>query len=236
VLTPRGPPDRLPPTRRRRRRAARRRWARCELGFRATGQRRVGELRRQPADLSCLTGERGDTEVGQQGLALGGEQHVGRGDVAVHDALRMHFGKRLRERCTDRDDLARAQRAADGDQCGQAAARRIVEHQYQAGRRRPHRTKPQHVLVPHAGQQRGLAAQVIGCGRLCGQRVRAGDQPLQGDLFATAQFDRSPDLAGAPEAQQLMDAIARQREMLHAEHSIGSGDHRAVVVHRRRRE
>jgi hypothetical protein len=96
-----------------------------------------GAPRRQP-----FAGKAGDPKVGEQRLAKAVEQHVARRHVAVHQTTRVDVGQRLRQRPSDRDDLARRQPAPDAEQGRETASFGELEDQNEAVRAWDDRAQP----------------------------------------------------------------------------------------------
>jgi hypothetical protein len=80
-----------------------------------------------------LPRDAGHPQVSEQRHAVGGEQHVGRRDVPVHQPARVRGRQRLGERPADRHHLARVERTAAGQQGRQRAAGGVVEDQDRPG-------------------------------------------------------------------------------------------------------
>ena len=111
---------------------------------------------------------RRDAEVGQQGLAVGREQHVGRLHVAVEHPPPVGRRQRVGHRSGQRHDLARRQPAALGQQVVERPARRVLhgerhpvavlDHLEHADDVRVVELREQRRLPPDAGQVRRPAA------------------------------------------------------------------------------
>ena len=170
------------------------------VGVAARCDRRVEVLRRPVDPRRVLAGRSCHAEVGKQRHAVGGEQHVGRGDVAVHHPEPVRNGQRRGQGRGDRDDLTGVEHAPAGQQGGQRPTRRVVEHQDVTD----DGAQPHDVRRVEPAQQRGLPAQ-----QLQSHRVGARPQPLQGHHVTGGELACPPDLAGGAEAQHRLDVVPR---------------------------
>ena len=89
------------------------------IRFTACCDRRVDVLSGAVDGRELLTRQPRDTEVGQHRHALGGEQHVGRRDVAVHQTGRVRRRQARRQGGGHGDDLTWVERSATRQQGGQ---------------------------------------------------------------------------------------------------------------------
>ncbi len=160
-----------------------------------------------------LVTREGDPEVGQAGLALVVEEHVGGLDVAVHHARPVGLGQRRQQPAGLALDLVGRGRAVLGHPLGQAAPRQVGHDQHDLVALVEHVVEAHHVAVVEAPQHVGLPQQPLaGAGDLAGRALQG--EPLERHLAAVrgaGQVDRAHAAPAQPRDQLIGRAGQRAR-------------------------
>ena len=154
-----------------------------------------------PADSADVRAERAGSEVGEHGSAVGGEQHVRRCHVTMHQTPSMELGQRLGDRRAGGHDLTRRQRPSTCQQVVQAAAFGVLQHENQRSRDVHDAEQRQDVRVVDGREQRDLAARSLPCGGIF-QRQEPQCDPVPGDVLV-------PGPHGPVGAKWPIDGVAR---------------------------
>jgi hypothetical protein len=166
-----------------------------------------------------LAEDAGHAQVGEHRPPLGREHDVGRGKVAVDDAVHVRVSQRGRDRSDGGDHLPRAQAPAAGQQRRQAAALEQFEHQCHPGIA-PAAGLVHHLDQPHQMRMVELAQQH----RLPGLALRvAVHQNLDRHGRAAPPGHRPPHLPRAAPAQQRLEDVARHQRRLGGTSGLGGG-------------
>ena len=165
-----------------------------------------------------LAEEPRDAQVAEQRAPVGGEEHVRRGHVAVHQPAGVDVGQGLR-RAGPRPSPPRPasvghgpRRAARGCRRGRGPGR---------GRGRPPHPR-RSAAARRAGAPRPARTAASRRSRSRTSEARTGTQPLEGHRLARRRLARQPHLAAGTEAEQLDDVEARHRQLAHALEPAGT--------------
>lgn len=127
----------------------------------------------------------------------------------------MSSGEGLRERYGNRYDFADGEPTPEREHAGEAATLGEVEDQdVIAGGRPEHPVQPHHMRIVEFGEHERLSSQPLP-GLLRGHAVAAWAQPLHRDGGAARSRMRGPYLSGAPEAEESIEDVAGNLEVLH---------------------
>jgi hypothetical protein len=163
------------------------------------------------ADPVGLTHGRGDAEVDEL-HAAGGDHHVARLDVAVHDVAGVGGGQRGGHLGADQRGGAPRQRAAVQDLGERPAVDQLHHHVRQAVLGLPVIVHLDHVRVPQPGGSAGLDPHPSGQPRVLGQ---VGSQHLDGDLTVEHVVVCAPDDRHAAGAEPGEQSVATCQNTIH---------------------
>jgi hypothetical protein len=184
---------------------------------RSNGHADAGEARAIDRPVERL----GDAEIRDDRMALT-EQDVLGFDVAVHDALRVRGGERVRHFAQDLHGFADRDRALPREAGAQRFARDVRHHVERplariAGRHHPRIEQRQDVRVLQARRQLDLRQEAVGAERL----GDLGADDLDGDLARVPNVMREVDGRHAAFAELAFDVVPIRKAA--AEHVVGLG-------------